>query len=523
MTDHHVRPGLVDVRTAAQRLGISEAALRTRIRRGTIASRKIEGCLFVVLDEEASSPSTDTLPDPGGDEQRDDRADPAATGIIPPWPIADLTQQEVETIRQQALTIQELREIAQWQEALIDELQQRATIRTADRRPPQPAGTAAAPLESREHLAEIVGPLNQPVEADERTTESGRSDAANGALDGSGSAPRDPPRRPQITPILRTADADVRLGTPDEMSAETEAVDEEEARPYSPYLDAVQPDRKRTRRLPVVALALWLLLIAYGTVRYFSAGETMTEAAPRNTAVAATRPAGVVTLSTTEALYLGATPSPQLAASTAGIPSGAVPSPTIAVTRTPTEAPIPTEAPRPTEAPPALIERVAAAEATVETGQLEAVIEYGDGTRSIALVTFDLRADDGQPRLHIVNTYEGREQTQVTEQVLAGDRVWRRATDGSWVAVSEQQEVWGNVQAFLPRVDAAVAQAQPSDTDGVTQWYDASRDADVTLEADPATGVPIRRTSVARGSKLVITVTYHNWNEPVAIPVPEGE
>jgi hypothetical protein len=74
---------------------------------------------------------------------------------------------------------------------------------------------------------------------------------------------------------------------------------------------------------------------------------------------------------------------------------------------------------------------------------------------------------------------------------------------------------------FLPRTDAALDAQQPPGLSAVLTWYDPERNADVTLEVDPDTNVPVRMTEADRGSERVLVVTYTGWNTVVDITPPE--
>lgn len=196
--------------------------------------------------------------------------------------------------------------------------------------------------------------------------------------------------------------------------------------------------------------------------------------------------------------------------------------------------PPPTPAP-PTLAPPTapvptqvgaddLPGRAAAAEAALRTGQLEATFEYSHGSRSSVTIAFDLGGREAAPgarRLHGVLTYRGATGSRTNEYVLIGDRAWQRQANGRWAAATSGDDLWRQLEACLPQVGAVVA---PTVTDAAgtatLSWNDPSRDADVQLTVDPATGTPKRLHRVERGANLVVSVTFDGWNTPVVIPTP---
>jgi hypothetical protein len=171
----------------------------------------------------------------------------------------------------------------------------------------------------------------------------------------------------------------------------------------------------------------------------------------------------------------------------------------------------------------AVLQQVAAAEAALRTGQLEATIDYGNGTRSAAQVRFDLGDTGRVPRLHIITTYQSATGTQTLERITIGDKAWQRQPNGPWTAIAEQEGAWGQVQTFLPH---AASVSNPESVSGtnpvVLRWYGADRDTEVTLSVDPATGVPRELRQVGRTTGQVLTVTYSGWNTAVEITPPQG-
>lgn len=83
------------------------------------------------------------------------------------------------------------------------------------------------------------------------------------------------------------------------------------------------------------------------------------------------------------------------------------------------------------------------------------------------------------------------------------------------------QGVWGQVQAFLPRL-ARVSDPQRENDErpGELRWYDSARNADVTLRVDPESGQPVQMQTVARDTGSLLTIAYTGWNSPVQIDPP---
>jgi hypothetical protein len=198
---------------------------------------------------------------------------------------------------------------------------------------------------------------------------------------------------------------------------------------------------------------------------------------------------------------------------------------TAMATTAPTATALPPSTPVPTSDPTitAALERIAQAEAALRSGQLEAVNNQQDGGRSSVTIRFDFGSEQLMPRLRSIATTENTREDSTTERIVVGEHAWQRQSGSSWTKISDQPDVVEQVQEFLPDVDEA---ANPEvETDGtitVVQWYDAERDANVTvhLDADSLVLRELRRVSRKDGS--VLTVTYPNWNSFVDIVSPEG-
>jgi hypothetical protein len=167
----------------------------------------------------------------------------------------------------------------------------------------------------------------------------------------------------------------------------------------------------------------------------------------------------------------------------------------------------------------ALREQAARAEAALRTGELEATIEYGNGARAALVLRFDLR-DERAPRLHLT-TSGGEAGAQPLEVVLIGDRAWQRQPGGHWAPTAAREGLLDQLQALLPHAaSAANAEAVPAADGAALRWDDAARNAEVTLQVDPAAGVPRQLRLVGRPSGARVTVIYRGWNTPVDIAPP---
>ncbi|MCZ7571464.1 MAG: LysM peptidoglycan-binding domain-containing protein [Ardenticatenaceae bacterium] len=246
-----------------------------------------------------------------------------------------------------------------------------------------------------------------------------------------------------------------------------------------------------------------------------------------------------------EALEVGQTITiPRQSPAVLPAPPSATPVPTRTSTPAPTDTPrsTATARPSPTPSPTApqlsptiaqlratvqpssatvILQQVAQAEAAVRTGRFDVAINYGDRTRSVASILFDLGDGRREPRLHIITTYESAEGTQAIERITIGNRSWERQPDNPWVAKTEEEGVWAQVQAFLPHAGSVSdAEIGSGGNTALLHWYAADRHADVTLQADPVTHIPRELRQVTRGTNTVLTVIYSGWNTAVEISPP---
>lgn len=203
--------------------------------------------------------------------------------------------------------------------------------------------------------------------------------------------------------------------------------------------------------------------------------------------------------------------APTVPATNPVLPPGAVPTPTA-----PTLAALP-----PTE----IRRRATLVEGSSQTGRLEATFDYGDATSTVVM-RFDrgdagLRGAGSQPRrLHAILTYRGATGTRSDKYILIGEQAWRRGAAGRWALAPASPDLWRQLDACLPNLDAATTPVVGSANGGATLgWSDQA--ADIVLTVDPATGVPQRLRRSERTSNLVLTVAYADWGTPLAINPPE--
>jgi DNA-binding transcriptional MerR regulator len=181
--------------------------------------------------------------------------------------------------------------------------------------------------------------------------------------------------------------------------------------------------------------------------------------------------------------------------------------------------------PMPTASPAAattLLQQVSAAEAMLQTGEISATIDYGDGSRASARIRFDLGDGQRAPHLHMTSTYTGGSGAQTVERITIGGRSWQRQPDGVWVERQANESVADQVQVFLPHARSITDPTTEMGADhSVLRWYDADYDANITLTVDHTTGIPRELRRVARAADTILTVTYSGWNTPVEIAPPD--
>lgn len=171
----------------------------------------------------------------------------------------------------------------------------------------------------------------------------------------------------------------------------------------------------------------------------------------------------------------------------------------------------------------ALRQQLMQAEAALRTGRLEAVLDYGNGRRSTAIVLFDRGTDAGVPRLHMTATYDGATNAPTSGRIVIGERAWELQPNGRWTVVATQESVARQLQGFLPRaISVSDSELISGPSTSVLQWYQPSTNSEVTVQLDAETSVPRQLRLLTRATGVVLTVTYNGWNAPVEIHPPTG-
>jgi hypothetical protein len=307
---------------------------------------------------------------------------------------------------------------------------------------------------------------------------------------------------------------------------------------------AAERPRADSRRRSAIAIALLLLLLLAGIAgagyrlvsdRRVQHGSLVAEPqALTATAVPATKTsiiAAPAVAPPTEAPS-NIAPSATILAAT-HVPTSAAAAMSVATSVIATATPLPTQVPTvgtattrsastPTPATATDVpQRLIAAEGALRRGQMEAVLDYGNGVRATATLVFDYGGANQPQRLHLTTVYTSPTGSQTSEHIIVGNRAWDRQPDGRWVAVPEQEGVWGRVQPFLPHADQAPTPALRNEVGATSlRWTDAGQD--ITVLLDPASGIPQELRQVNRSTGATLVVTYRGWDTPVDIAPPTG-
>jgi len=275
---------------------------------------------------------------------------------------------------------------------------------------------------------------------------------------------------------------------------------------------------KRWRRGLSLGIApLFAVFAVVVTLRLLGPIQAVLGAASDTTATIASAPP------TATASATPTTPTPaQAAASMAPTATSAAPAPPTLTVTAPSITPRATPAAITPVATPngdALVALVRAEQAGVRRGTAETTVDYGGGNTAISTVTFDL-GDGQQPaRLLITTTYQGATGSRTIRRLTIGSQTWQRGAEATWVRQATPDDVQAQVAEVLPQLGTnAITVAFLPARVATLRWYDAARDANITLRVDAATGVPQEEQRTIRAGGPMLTVRYRNWNGPVDIP-----
>jgi hypothetical protein len=171
-----------------------------------------------------------------------------------------------------------------------------------------------------------------------------------------------------------------------------------------------------------------------------------------------------------------------------------------------------------------MLRRVAAAEAALRGGQIEARISNADGTAAWAQIRFDFGDATKPPAFHITSTYTGTASVQKVERITIGERSWERSPDGHWSTRPAREGIADQVRVFLPHAEfVANANLEQNSTAAVLRWHTSATDSNFTLVVDPSTGTPRELQQDTSPTGSVRVVTYSLWNTAVDITAPQEE
>lgn len=204
-------------------------------------------------------------------------------------------------------------------------------------------------------------------------------------------------------------------------------------------------------------------------------------------------------------------PSPVQAEATAAPgTAAATPPATVATAAASTPSATPDEA--------ALVAQVRTAQADVRRGTVETTVDYGGGITAVSTATFDRGDGQQPPRLLLSTTYKGATGSRIVRRLTIGSQTWQRG-DATWVRQATADDIQAQVAEVLPQLGAnTIAVTFMPARVATLRWYEATRDADVALQVDAATGVPQEERRTIRSGGPTLVVRYVNWDGPVDIP-----
>jgi len=166
-----------------------------------------------------------------------------------------------------------------------------------------------------------------------------------------------------------------------------------------------------------------------------------------------------------------------------------------------------------------ILQQLAGSESRQGQGTLEADADDGRGTTTGTRIRFDLGGPARSARLQRVTTTRGPRGVVVDEEIIVGERAWRRQSDQPWQAVPIAAGVQEQVRALAPPLDAAQqVTAVPIGSRVELRWRDAGGGA-ATLLVDALGGLPsqLRQANTQTGESVVVRYT---WGPPGAIAPP---
>jgi len=166
-----------------------------------------------------------------------------------------------------------------------------------------------------------------------------------------------------------------------------------------------------------------------------------------------------------------------------------------------------------------MLRQLAASESRQQQGTLEASTDDGRGTTTDTRIRFDLGGPTGPARLQRLTTTRGPRGVVIDEEIIVGERAWRRQSDQPWQAVPIATGVLEQVRALAPPLDAArQVTADPLGSRVELRWRDAGG-TDFNLLVNSFGGLPIqlRQANTRTGESVLVR---YNWAPPGAIAPP---
>jgi hypothetical protein len=132
----------VTVAEAAKVLGLSAEAVRMRVKRGTLASDKVDGTVYVILDAEPTRPN--------GDQTYNETTDPMVGLTSDQTDLVDTLRSEVDFLR---------KELKRREEVHVEENRRKDTIiaQLTQRIPELPSASTTERHDSRETFSQASG------------------------------------------------------------------------------------------------------------------------------------------------------------------------------------------------------------------------------------------------------------------------------------------------------------------------------------------------------------------------------
>lgn len=184
--------------------------------------------------------------------------------------------------------------------------------------------------------------------------------------------------------------------------------------------------------------------------------------------------------------------------------------------------PAPSTTASPTRAADEVYEHLITAKDGLQSGRLEATIDYSDGSCSVVTARFDFGDRSSVASLHRTTVHTSAKGKQMYERITIGDQTWERKLGSKWVKVPTTEGVRELIEALLPTTEANQQTVVSGDEEvAFVYWYDRQRDVSVTVDVQRVTGMPLAFHEWNEVTNMV--VEYRDWNRPVTIKPPSDK